>query len=189
MEVTCTKPKRHVSFYEIVSIRSTIHTNDMTDEEIDNTWYNRREMTAIKRGMALDVKKMTSEIPMGNKSTTRGLEYRTRAGSEKRRANKFNSIHAVLDEQDLQHVNGINDPEALREIYLEHSERCLYESQQLAKADEIESHLIHKMSSAEDMEIDEIAEVAASSRKSVFSRIFNKKRLVMEEIKQLQISV
>jgi hypothetical protein len=147
--------KKTVSFYEIVSIRSTIHCNDMTDEEVFGSWYSRREMMAIKKSMSTEIKCMTDGRPFPDEGTTRGLEFRTREGSDRRKANKLNSIHAVLDEQDVQQMRGICDPEGLRRAYLEHSRRCLAESQVLAKADEIEVQLMRKTEERELMDIDQ----------------------------------
>jgi hypothetical protein len=108
--------KKTVSFYEIVSIRSTIHCNDMTDEEVFGSWYSRREMMAIKKSMSTEIKCMTDGRPFPDEGTTRGLEFRTREGSDRRKANKLNSIHAVLDEQDVQQMRGICDPEGCAEL-------------------------------------------------------------------------
>lgn len=182
-----TVAKKAVSFYEIVSIRSTIHCNDMTEEEIAGAWFTRREMMAIKRSMSTEIKYMTEGRPFPEEGTTRGLEFRTREGSDRRKANKLNSIHAVLDEQDLQQMRGVCEPESLRKAYLEHSRRCLAASQALAKADEIEVQLMRKTEERKQMDIDQ-DEYFASMKESMFMRLFLKKRAVMEEIRQLQRS-
>ena len=185
MSVSVEVAKKGVQFYEIVSIRSTIHCNDMTDEEISDAWFSRREMMAIKRNMSTEIKFMTAGKPFPEEGTTRGLEFRTREGSDRRKANKLNSIHAVLDEQDLQHMRGVYDPEGLRKAYLEHSRRCLAESHALAKADEAEVDLMRKAEEPQSMDIDQ-EEYYSSMKESMFMRLFLKKRAVMEEIKRLQ---
>ena len=197
MEISRSKPKivianKSVQFYEVVAIRSTTHFNDMTDEEISSAWYSRKEMIAIKKAMSTEVKFMTlgKLVLMSEDHTARGLEFRTPEGSERRKANKLDSIHAVLDEQDLQHMHGTNDPEGLRRVYMGYSRRCLSESQALGKADEIEVSLIQTADQQPDMHIDENDtkySQKASPKDNVFLRLFTKKRAVMEEIKQLNI--
>jgi hypothetical protein len=179
-----TKPvvKKSVQFYEIVSIRSTTHINDMSDEEVAAAWFSRRDMMSIKRALATDVKFMVAGETIGPNTTSRGLEFRSKEGSAKRRANKLNSIHAVLDEQDLQHMRGINEPEGLRKVYTSHSRRCLAESQELGRADEVEMRIINKPEEEESLE-----EESAAKKNNVFVRLFTKKREVMEELKQLKI--
>lgn len=183
-------PKKHtVKFYEIVSIRSTTHVNDMTDEEIENAWFSRREMLGIKRTMATEVKHMALGKQIEN-STTRGLEYRTREGSDRRRSNKLTSIHAVLDEQDLQHMRGVNDPEGLRKVYLKHSTHCLADARQLGNADEIEMmqqvQEDEEQTNTQSEEHEE--EMRVSKKDNRFLRLFAKKKAVVEEIKQLKLS-
>lgn len=187
------KQTRSIRFYEVVSIRSTIHLNDMTDDEIDDAWYTREEMTDIKRRMAAEVKHWVAGKPMNENLSTRGLEFRTREGSQKRKANKINAIMAVLDEQDLQKVRGIDyNPEGLRSVYEPHALRCLQAAQVLAMGDARECKLIRKM----DLEIararQQKARVAAeikkepSKRGNMFKRLFANKREVMQEIKALK---
>jgi hypothetical protein len=174
--------KKSVQFCEIVSIRSTTHINDMSDEEVARAWFGRRDMMSIKRALATEVKCMVAGQTSGPDTTGRGLEFRTKEGSSKRRANKLNSIHAVLDEQDLQHMRDINEPEGLRTVYMSHSRRCLAAAQKLGHADEIESRMINKSEEKESQEDDE-----SQAKKNVFLRLFTKKRAVMEELKQLTI--
>ena len=161
--------KKSVGFNESVSIHSTIHFNDMTSQEIANAWFSRIEMSEIKRNMAIEIKHMNSGTPFPE-GTTRGLEFRTREGSNRRKANKLNSIHAVLDKQDLHIMRDECDPKALRSVYLQHSQRCLTESQLLAKADEIEVQLI----------------LEESEQGGFFGKLFAKKKALMREIRLLQ---
>jgi hypothetical protein len=159
--------KKSVGFYEIVSIRSTTHYKDMTSQEIANAWFSRSEMLEIKRNMAIEIKCMSSGTPLLG-GTTRGLEFRTREGSNRRKANKLNSINAVLDEQDAQIMHDQYDPEALRSVYLQHSQRCLTESHLLAKGDEIEVKLFHEES---------------GEGGGFFRKLFAEKRALMREIR------
>lgn len=184
------KIKRNVQFYEIVSIRSTTHINDMSDEEVANAWFSRREMMTIKRALATEVKYMmcnsnNKDAGETETTTTRGLEFRTKDGSALRRSNKLDSIHAVLDEQDLQHMRGINDdPEGLRKVYTSHSRRCLAASQALGRADqEVMERLQKEEQSSADAE-----DLLSLKKDNVFVRLFTKKREVMEEIKRMKVA-
>ena len=47
----------------------------------------------------------------------RGLEHKLREGYHQRRANKFNGLNAVLEEQDRQYAMGMTRPEAIAEKY------------------------------------------------------------------------
>lgn len=180
------RSNKSVQFNEIVSIRSTTHVNDMTDAEIFSAWYTRKEMGAIKRGIASDAKIIAMGMPLPANSTRRGLEFRTPTGSAKRKANKFNSIHAVLDEQDTQHMRNLEDADTLREIYLQHSTHCLAEARQLGMQDEIEAQNLLK--EPENMEIDE-EQTRRTTKKEMILRTFAKKSEVVDEIKQLRVRV
>ena len=193
MQVSLSKPnivisKKSVQFYKIVDIRTTTHSQDMTDKEIANTWYSRGELVSIKTSVSTAVNFMSLGKPTGDDHTTRGLESKTREGTRRRKANKQISVYAVLGEQNLQQYRGINDPEGLRKVYMAHSRRCLSESQALGKADQSEVNLIRKADESEDMERDE-HEKRSSQNDTLFLIHFTKKRAVMEEIKQLQILV
>ena len=154
MQISRSKPKiviskKSVQFFKIVDIRTTTHSKDMTDEEIARAWYSRKELMSMwvstKRTMTSEVSFTTLGEPiMGADHTARGLEFRTREGRERRKASRLASINAVLDEQDLQHMHGTNDPDDIRKVYIGHSRRCLSESQALGKADQIEVSLIQK---------------------------------------------
>jgi hypothetical protein len=172
--------KKAVCFNEVVSIRSTTHHKDMTSQEIASAWFCRREMSEIKRSMAFEIKSMSSGSPIPG-GTTRGLEYRTREGSDRRKANKLNSIHAVLDEQDRQLMRGINEPEGLRRVYLKHSQSCLGESQLLAKADEIEMRHLLEPNDAVVTCIDN-EEYNTKNERSFLRRLFVDKKSLTNEI-------
>eukprot|EP00548_Thalassiothrix_antarctica_P003833 CAMPEP_0194132078 /NCGR_PEP_ID=MMETSP0152-20130528/2630_1 /TAXON_ID=1049557 /ORGANISM="Thalassiothrix antarctica, Strain L6-D1" /LENGTH=242 /DNA_ID=CAMNT_0038827003 /DNA_START=104 /DNA_END=832 /DNA_ORIENTATION=+ len=143
---TIKKPKKRVSFRDFVTVRATLHTNNMSDKEISSCWYNYREMCIIKRSVIYQLKRMIDGKPLAKEFfTPRGLECRTKEGREKRRTSEVNSINAVLDEQELQQMKGLTfNPQSIREVYLEHSVRCLHVAQKLGRCDEIEANRIHK---------------------------------------------
>lgn len=65
----------------------------------------------------------------------RGLEYRTPMGSQKRQANKWIAIEAVLDEQLRQKVEGIADDEYLSQVYKQATPHCQLEALERGLAD------------------------------------------------------
>jgi hypothetical protein len=131
------KQRRRVHFNETVRVRSALHLNEMTDDEIAKSWLSRKEMQEIKRSITLDLKSLRTGKPLEG-STSRGLEYRTFVGAAKRKANKEKALDAVLDEQEAQTNRMISDPENIREVYLNFSKACQIEAHELARSDEIE---------------------------------------------------
>lgn len=121
------------------------HINDMSDEEVVGIWYEKHEYDKIKNDIVPIVKRMMKgeRIEETNELTIRGLEYRTRKGAIRRQHNKVESITAVLDEQDRQIEADINDPELLRQAYLEISVPCHREANDLGISDEIAAKEYH----------------------------------------------
>lgn len=66
---------------------------------------------------------------------TRGLEYRTPEGSQKRQTNKWNAIEAVLDEQHRQREECIDDDETLSSVYKSVAFQCNQEALERGLAD------------------------------------------------------
>ena len=59
----------------------------------------------------------TGHFKESDEHTFRGLEHKLKEGFRQRRANKFNGLNAVLEEQDRQYANGITKPETIAEKY------------------------------------------------------------------------
>lgn len=67
---------------------------------------------------SLIVKMMkTGHFKESDEHTFRGLEHKLKEGFRQRRANKFNGLNAVLEEQDRQYAKGITKPEVIAEKY------------------------------------------------------------------------
>jgi hypothetical protein len=105
-----------------------LHINDYTDEEIACTRYDADDLERIKMTDVMNTLSMMKgglQIPEENPwYCCRGLESRTREGSARRRANRFNAWNAVLDEQDLQWEEDICDPQAISNAYATLSHDC-----------------------------------------------------------------
>lgn len=75
---------------------------------------------------------------------TRGLEYRTPEGSQKRQNNKWNAVEAVLDEQNRQREESINDDETLSSVYRSVAFQCQKEALERGLADAEEASGVEK---------------------------------------------
>jgi len=208
---TTKKPKKNVSFYDFVSVRATLHYYNMTDKEISSYWYSHREMNIIRRSLIYQLTRMTALKPLAEEFfTPRGLENRTRKGREGQRANELNSINAVLDEQDLQLMEGFPyHPEAIRAVYSEHSQKCTLAAQKLGRCDEIEANRIHEdnnnsssdnedsscssFSWQQEKNLEKKAMRRKQSRRTLekeyllYSKVLHQKKLANDEIKNLRM--
>jgi hypothetical protein len=112
--------------------------DDLTDDEIKATWYERGDYEKMKMAMIPLIRKLMKgdKIEETNKETARGLEFRTRQGAIRRQHNKVEAITAVLDEQDRQMEEiGHLDDELLSAVYCEINEHCRDEAHELALGD------------------------------------------------------
>jgi hypothetical protein len=131
---------RTVSFFPGVSVRECLHINNFTDDEVYNTWYKKPDFSRIKTSFIYIVQKLSNGSWEGDteNETARGLEYRTREGSMKRKVNKLNGLMVVLDEQESQWNRGIHDDEAIAAAYRDVSCKSLELVRLLAARDEAE---------------------------------------------------
>eukprot|EP00531_Pseudo-nitzschia_arenysensis_P011498 CAMPEP_0116128036 /NCGR_PEP_ID=MMETSP0329-20121206/7149_1 /TAXON_ID=697910 /ORGANISM="Pseudo-nitzschia arenysensis, Strain B593" /LENGTH=217 /DNA_ID=CAMNT_0003622155 /DNA_START=75 /DNA_END=728 /DNA_ORIENTATION=+ len=109
--------KKSVSFLPSVLMYRTLHINDYTDEEIDNTWYNGEEMQTIVDNCVRIISSIDEENPANNTQCIRGLEFRAPSGSKRRATHRFCAFDAVLGEQDAQWEYGDNDSNKIRIRY------------------------------------------------------------------------
>mmetsp|Transcript_26426 Transcript_26426/g.61501 ORF Transcript_26426/g.61501 Transcript_26426/m.61501 type:complete len:227 (-) Transcript_26426:94-774(-) len=145
-----TMKNRHVSFHQIVEVHLVLHVNDMDDEEYFDTWYQKRDLQRIRHEMKKTVSKMNdgsyyynSKTDLNNEEeTSRGLEYRTTAGAQRRKLHKLRALRCVLNEQ--QRHGTIPDDEALRFAYLRHGIRCAKEAHKRGEMDEEEARQIYQ---------------------------------------------
>mmetsp|Transcript_13691 Transcript_13691/g.20185 ORF Transcript_13691/g.20185 Transcript_13691/m.20185 type:complete len:171 (+) Transcript_13691:221-733(+) len=138
-EVCKRKPlNQKISFSKEVRVHEVLHVDDMTDDEVTATWYERQEMIDIKMTMFRELSDMLKGRVNEEEFTFRGLEYRIKEGNDKRRENKFNAIDAILDEQEHQFNDGVDNPEKISECYQKQTKQCKIDAQSLAKNDERE---------------------------------------------------
>eukprot|EP00540_Astrosyne_radiata_P011963 CAMPEP_0116838470 /NCGR_PEP_ID=MMETSP0418-20121206/9232_1 /TAXON_ID=1158023 /ORGANISM="Astrosyne radiata, Strain 13vi08-1A" /LENGTH=206 /DNA_ID=CAMNT_0004468479 /DNA_START=29 /DNA_END=649 /DNA_ORIENTATION=+ len=135
---------KSVSFNETVNVHFIIHSNDLNDEEFFNTWYQKRDFQMMRVEFAETVAMITEGTFEGdsNEHSSRGLEYRTRVGAQRRKLNKLHALCAVLKEQDRQMDMGVLDEDELQRVYMEQSAHCKEAARYLAIEDEEEAMTI-----------------------------------------------
>ena len=118
---TAPSPKRtssgkKVGFNPILTIEDTIHIADYTPEERDATWYSTDEVKSFKA----ERKETAKRIDEGDASEVeccRGAESLTIEGCQIRQESILIGINSVLDEQEMQDLDGTENPEMLAHIY------------------------------------------------------------------------
>ena len=131
-------PRRGISFNEDVYVQETHHINDFTDEEILRYWFAKRDYQKMKIDFTTTVKLISLGRFSGDteEHCARGLEYRTREGSHKRKLNKLTALCAVLDEQEWQRHHVQWSDLRISQVYIDANSRCRQVSYHLALQDE-----------------------------------------------------
>eukprot|EP00545_Synedropsis_sp_CCMP1620_P006001 CAMPEP_0119013594 /NCGR_PEP_ID=MMETSP1176-20130426/8541_1 /TAXON_ID=265551 /ORGANISM="Synedropsis recta cf, Strain CCMP1620" /LENGTH=233 /DNA_ID=CAMNT_0006966697 /DNA_START=57 /DNA_END=758 /DNA_ORIENTATION=+ len=140
------RQRRRITFDEQVVVRTIEHINDKDDEEVDNTWYKKADYQMMRTSFAVTVRKIVNSQYTGDceQHCARGLEFRSPAGSQRRRMNKLNSLVAVLDEQNRQSAEDVENSEALAYIYIHSNRMCRHEASQRGELDAEEALRVHK---------------------------------------------
>ena len=130
------KPIKSVTFRPTVGVRTCIHLNDYTEDEVQATWYDKVDLAVIK----LDVKATLTKMIQGDFTeddicSSRGLESYTPEGAIRKRLHKNNTWNVVLDEQDAQRDQGINDPELIADLCHEQTAQSQVEANMIALRD------------------------------------------------------
>ena len=170
-------PKRRIHFALTENAVMLIpHINDLSDQEVKETWYERSEYEKIKMTLIPLVRKMMKgeHVEENNRQTIRGLEYRTREGAIRRQHNKAEAMAAVMDEQDRQlEVDGRTDAELLRKTYIQVNAHCQKEAHELALGD-VEPAWEHCADVYQRMSMENRGPL---ERKSSFSKLFKQMRI------------
>jgi hypothetical protein len=158
------------------------HIDDLSDEEVKATWYERSDYDNIKMAMIPIIRKMMKGVTIEetDSQTTRGLEYRTRQGALRRQHNKIEAISAVLDEQDhqIESVGRLND-EILSNVYRQINTHCQEEAHQLALGDvqPAQEHTANALEIVFQQYQNENDHRKALERKSSFGKIMKQMRI------------
>lgn len=137
---TITKAYKSLAFAQENEVFEILHINDYTDEDVAATWYDAEDYAEIKADYQCVIFMMESgERAFDDEEhTTRGLEYRTQQGAWNRYENKRDAYNAVLDEQDRHWKKDIDDPEAIRRVYVEQVAKCQKAAEERAAQDELD---------------------------------------------------
>lgn len=92
---------------------------DKVDDDVKHEiWYTIEEYDIIKARNSLIVKMMkTGNFDESEDHSFRGLEHKLKDGYKRRRANKFNGLNSVLEEQDRQYARNIKDESLIADMY------------------------------------------------------------------------
>jgi hypothetical protein len=127
-----------VTFGEEVKV-SYVEPNagELSPEEIEDTWYNAGQFKMIKSITLVLVKMMRKgKVDETDEYSFRGLEHRTKKGSEARRDAKERAVDVLFLEVQRQKVKGIADPENLAKLLNECNAERQQVALQLAKLDQ-----------------------------------------------------
>ena len=122
--------KKQVQFASRESLEQVVgevpSRNDLTDEDYESMWYNKSDFRKMKKDDIIPiVKKIVKKIPLEDDEEPRGLEHKTPRGSRDREDNRYNSMDAVLDEQERQWgTNAPSDPEKIARKYHKFTAQC-----------------------------------------------------------------
>jgi hypothetical protein len=99
---TSSTTTKSVSFQPTVQVYKTLHINDYTERQIKATWWSSSEQQKLKSRAVNIVRTMESSSRFHETETfcTRGLEYFTVAGQERRKRRRREAWDAVSRTQD-----------------------------------------------------------------------------------------
>lgn len=132
--------KRSVSFSETQRIRQIPALSDMSKRQINDVYYSDEEFETMKDSCVRVLRKIVFRTYKydidGLDSEWRGLEKKTREGSDKRKANRDWALLAVLNEQKKQRKHpSLVDVEKIAKKYRQACEHCKELALQVAAHD------------------------------------------------------
>jgi hypothetical protein len=112
-----------VSFNDRISAIAVTHINDYTQEDINETWYQKEDYQNMRKGMKQSIKFMVNGIVDDDlEFCSRGLE--TGADTRQRRQNKNEAFAVVNNEQQLQRIEGSDLSELIAMLYSVYAFPC-----------------------------------------------------------------
>ena len=141
--------RRKIRWSGRVRVQEIRHLNNIPEYEKEAVWMSPVDYKMIKHMAKTTVfMMMNSQSGFGEHEQsqsitednnpdfcTRGLEFRTRAGSKIRNQNKLRARSAVLNEQDLQRDEGFYDPQFIAMASMDESFECREEARKRAEGD------------------------------------------------------
>jgi hypothetical protein len=130
--------KKAISFYPQVRVIHTAHLNTYSSKEIRACWYRSAELKLIRQEVdcTVDLMEENDEINESRHCTRglerftqegyckRGLERFTQEGSRRKTQNKLKAWSAVFEEQELQSLQEVVDPEMIAVVYSKATRGC-----------------------------------------------------------------
>jgi hypothetical protein len=117
----CSLPKAKraiISFSPEVRVIRTTHLTDYSHEEIRACWYGSAELKTIRQEVYDTVDLIEEDVEIDeSRHCKRGLECFTQEGVRRKTQNKLKGWSAVFEEQDLQDLQEIVDPEMIALVY------------------------------------------------------------------------
>lgn len=111
-----------VKFCNTTITHTVEHLADLPAMDI---WYSQDEYAEIKMRNSEIIRLIKSgQFMETSELSCRGLEHKLKEVFRQRRANKFEALNAVLEEQDRQICRGVVDPKKISAAYLTVSARC-----------------------------------------------------------------
>lgn len=143
---TSKKARRRISFAEYTTIRSTIHIDDYSDDEVVATWYDEKELQGIKSSIKAilmreshnDADNDDVDFTQSEEPCSRGLEGFTTFGAAQKKSNKADAAMAVFSEQESQLNYGIVNEDVIAVLYARLTRHCQAVAHCRALQDEIE---------------------------------------------------
>lgn len=157
------------------------HINDFTDDDIAATWYDAEDYAEIKADYQCVIFMMESGERISDEHTTRGLEYRTQQGAWDRYENKRDAYNAVLDEQDRHWKKDIDDPEAIRRVYVEQVAKCQRAAEARAAQDAEDARQIMKDGEKKSLKVKPPKLVKMKDGEGARKQIYSKSRKTKRE--------
>jgi hypothetical protein len=132
----------YVAFKKTVQIKRVVPVIELVDN-YDHLWYQGAELTEIRSKASRIVYKVKNNMTKGRNYCTRGLEG---CLQDDRQTKRFESLQSVLDEQELQFVQGFDDSR-IRDVYVLTTERSKIEAAARAICDEEDAIAYYQYSS------------------------------------------
>lgn len=115
------KTAKRVRFNTQLVVRTTVHINDFSQKEIEDTWYQKADYEIMHRTSAETIKKLENGEYFGDTDNhcAGGLESRLRICDHRRRMRDLDSIYAVLEEHQRQRYEKDANAMALSAVYIQ----------------------------------------------------------------------
>jgi len=137
------KQKTHcVRFVEGSTSHDVWNRNDLSEAEVQNYWYSKKEYHLIKDAINEAIRAVGGSrhrLHDTNAFCSRGLESQTKIGHQLLQLNKNKAAKVVLEVQNNQRTKGIIDAEEIAAAYSGACRRCVDVAYQRALADSEEA--------------------------------------------------